>query len=176
MSDADLAQRGVADRVKRHDRDRRVPDPAGRRGAPEVVPTADALWARRTSVTTSSGRVQRVAGASRRRAPRWTIGASRVSSPCDSAPTSDLATVDEVTDELARVAPALEGVDCSTAARSARRRGLPPERARRRDRFAQRGLSILADDALRHVVDPIRSKRSAGNVEDSSVRHWRRSR
>ena len=48
----------------------------------------------------------------------------------------DLATVDEVTDELARVAPALEGVDCRAAAPGPRRRRAAAPRAPRRDRAA----------------------------------------
>ena len=48
---------------------------------------------------------------SRPRAPRWTTGGSRPSSRSRLGRDLDLATVDEVTDEIARVAPAFAGVD-----------------------------------------------------------------
>ena len=51
------------------------------------------------------------AARSRPRAPRWTTGGSRRSSRCASGAISTSTTVDEVTDEIARVAPACDGRD-----------------------------------------------------------------
>ena len=57
-------------------------------------------------------------GSSRPRAPRWTTGASRPSSRRASASTSASTTVDDVQDEIARVAPAFAGVDAALVRRA----------------------------------------------------------
>jgi anaerobic selenocysteine-containing dehydrogenase len=68
----------------------------------------------------------------------------------------DLARVDEVTDELARVAPALAGVDCALL-RQARDGVVLPLREHADEIVLRtRGLSILADDGSGASWDPIK--------------------
>jgi predicted molibdopterin-dependent oxidoreductase YjgC len=125
------------------------------------------LWGEKTgSVTNLEGRVQRVG---RKVAPEgtamddWRIAgelALRLGSDFD------LATVDEVTDELARVAPALEGVDCALL--RVARDGVVLPLSEHADEIVlrRRGLSILADDGSGASWDPIKVEGEAlANVE-----------
>ena len=78
---------------------------------------------------------------------RWTTGASRSSSRSGSARDFDLATVDEVTDEIARVAPALAGVDRRRCCSAARDGVVLPMREHVDEIVLRtRELSIMADD------------------------------
>jgi predicted molibdopterin-dependent oxidoreductase YjgC len=73
----------------------------------------------------------------------------------------DLATVDEVTDELARVAPALAGVDAKLL-RSARDGVVLPLQEHTDELVLRtRGLSILAEDGSGASWDPIRAEGAA---------------
>jgi NADH-quinone oxidoreductase subunit G len=115
------------------------------------------LWGEKTgSVTNLEGRVQRVG---RKVAPEgtamddWRIaGELALRLGVD----FDLATVDEVTDELARVAPALDGVDCALL-RQARDGVVLPLSEHADDIVLRtRGLSILAEDGSGASWDPIK--------------------
>jgi NADH-quinone oxidoreductase subunit G len=125
------------------------------RGAEVVLPCT--LWGEKTgSMTNLEGRVQRVG---RKVAPEgaamddWRIAgelALRLGSDFD------LATVDEVTDDLARVAPAAAGVDAELL-RRARDGVVLPLRDHRDDLVLRtRALSILADDGSGTSWDPIK--------------------
>jgi NADH-quinone oxidoreductase subunit G len=120
------------------------------------------LWGEKTgSITNLESRVQRVG---RKVAPEgtamddWRIAgelALRLGTDFD------FATVDEVTDELARVAPALAGVD-STLLRSARDGVVLPLHEHTDELVLRtRGLSILADDGSGASWDPIKAEGAA---------------
>ena len=124
-------------------------------GSEVVLPPT--LWGEKTGSTTNlEGRVQRVG---RKVAPEgtamddWRIAgelALRLGADFD------LATVDEVTDELARVAPAAAGVDAALL-RRARDGVVLPLREHRDDLVLRtRALSILADDGSGTSWDPIK--------------------
>ena len=117
------------------------------------------LWGEKTgSITNLEGRVQRVG---RKVAPEgtamddWRIA---VELALRLGADFDFATVDEVTDELARVAPALAGVD-STLLKSARD-GVVLPLSEHTDELVlrTRGLSILAEDGSGTSWDPIRAE------------------
>ena len=124
-------------------------------GAEVVLPCT--LWGEKTgSVTNLEGRVQRVG---RKVAPEgtamddWRIAgelALRLGADFD------LATVDEVTDELARVAPALDGVDCALLRQARDGVVLPLSEHADDIVLRRRGLSILADDGSGASWDPIK--------------------
>jgi len=108
------------------------------------------------SVTNLEGRVQRVL---RKVAPEgtamddWRIAvelALRLGSEFD------LATVDEVTDEIARVAPASAGVDAALLRRARDGVVLPLREHRDEVVLRTRNLSILADDGSGASWDPIK--------------------
>jgi NADH-quinone oxidoreductase subunit G len=108
------------------------------------------------SVTNLEGRVQRV---SRKVAPEggamddWRIAlelALRLGSEID------LATVDELTDEIARVSPALVGVTNSLLTRARDGVVVPLQDHRDEIVFRTRALSILADDGSGASWDPIK--------------------
>jgi NADH-quinone oxidoreductase subunit G len=115
------------------------------------------LWGEKTgSITNLEGRVQRVG---RKVAPEgaamddWRIAgelALRLGRDFD------FATVDEVTDELARIAPAFAGVDSALLARA--RDGVVLPLADHRDEVVlrTRALSILAEDGSGTSWDPIK--------------------
>ena len=153
--DADLARRGIAGAKTVIAIGAFLTGSSGR--AEVVLPCT--LWGEKTgSVTNLEGRVQRVG---RKVAPEgtamddWRIaGELAIRLGTD----FDLATVDEVTDELARVAPAFDGVDCALLAAGARRRGAAARRARRGDRAAP---PLAVDPGRRrigHVLGPDQSR------------------
>ena len=125
--------------------------------APAEVVLPCTLWGEKTgSVTNLEGRVQRVG---RKVAPEgaamddWRIAselAVRLGSDFD------FATVNEITDELARVAPAHAGVDAALLGRA--RDGVVLPLADHRDEVVlrTRALSILADDGSGTSWDPIK--------------------
>ena len=78
----------------------------------------------------------------------------------------DFATVDEVTDELARVAPALAGVDSALLRRARDGVVLPLREHRDEVVLRTRALSILADDGSGTSWDPIKVEGEAAT--DSS--------
>jgi NADH-quinone oxidoreductase subunit G len=120
-----------------------------------VLPST--LWGEKSgSITNLEGRVQRVG---RKVAPEgtamddWRIA---VELAFRLGPDFDLATVDEVTDELARVAPAFAGVDTALL-RHARDGVVLPLREHRDELVLRTGeLSILADDGPGVSWDPIK--------------------
>jgi NADH-quinone oxidoreductase subunit G len=125
------------------------------RGAEVVLPPT--LAGEKTgSVTNLEGRVQRV---NRKVAPEggamddWRIAlelALRLGTEID------LATVDELTDEIARVAPALEGVTASLLQRARDGVVLPLRDHRDEIVLRTRALSILAEDGSGTSWDPIK--------------------
>ena len=149
---------------------------AGRRRSAPTCSCRCTLWGEKAgTVTNLEGRVQRVG---RKVAPEgtamddWRIAAElalRLGADLD------LATVDEVTDELARVAPALAGVDRRAAAARARRRRAPAARAPRRDRAPHAAtLSILADDGSGTSWDPIKVEGEVASDVDAPAERRRR--
>jgi NADH-quinone oxidoreductase subunit G len=151
--DADLARRGIAG-VKHMIAVGAFLTGTSRRAAVALPCT---LAGEKTgSVTNLEGRVQRVG---RKVAPEgtamddWRIaGELALRLDCD----FDFATVDEITDELARVAPAFAGVDC-TLLRQARDGVVLPLRDHADEIVLRtRGLSILADDGSGSSWDPIK--------------------
>ena len=153
--DADLARARRSPASKHDDRGRRVPHRTSTRA--DVVPALHALGREdRARVTNLEGRVQRVG---RKVAPEgtamddWRIAgelALRLGADFD------LATVDEVTDEIARVAPAFAGVDAALLRRA--RDGVVLPLAEHRDEIVlrTRDLTILADDGSGASWDPIK--------------------
>ena len=98
------------------------------------------VWGEKSGTTTNlEGRVH-APGAARSRptARRWTTGGSRRSSRSRFGVDFDLETVEEVQDEIARVAPALRRRRRRAAPPRARRRGAPDRRPPRRDRASRR--------------------------------------
>ncbi len=151
--DADLAQRGIAG-VNHMIAVGAFLTGTSRRAA-VVLPST--LWGEKTgSVTNLEGRVQR---AGRKVAPEgtamddWRI-ASEVALRL--GVDFDLATVDEVTDELARVAPAFAGVDCTLLRQARDGVVLPLSEHAEEIVLRTRGLSILADDGSGSSWDPIK--------------------
>jgi NADH-quinone oxidoreductase subunit G len=151
--DADLARRGIAGATRVIAVGAFLTGSSGR--AEVVLPST--MWGEKTgSITNLEGRVQRVG---RKVAPEgtamddWRIAgelALRLGADFD------LATVDEVTDELARVAPALDGVDCALL-RQARDGVVLPLSEHADDIVLRtRGLSILAEDGSGASWDPIK--------------------
>jgi NADH-quinone oxidoreductase subunit G len=128
------------------------------------------LWGEKTgSVTNLEGRVQRVG---RKVAPEgaamddWRIAgelALRLGRDFD------FATVDEVTDELARVAPVLAGVDATLLRRA--RDGVVLPLADHRDEVVlrTRELSILAEDGSGTSWDPIKVEGEAPPQSDDQL-------
>jgi predicted molibdopterin-dependent oxidoreductase YjgC len=120
------------------------------------------LWGEKTgSITNIEGRVQRVG---RKVAPEgtamddWRIAgelALRLGADFD------FATVDEVTDELARVAPALAGVDAALLHSARDGVVLPLDEHTDELVLRTRGLSILADDGSGASWDPIKAEGAA---------------
>jgi NADH-quinone oxidoreductase subunit G len=151
--DADLARRGIAG-VKHMIAVGAFLTGTSRRAAVALPCT---LWGEKTgSVTNLEGRVQRVG---RKVAPEgtamddWRIaGELALRLGVD----FDLATVDEVTDELARVAPAFEGVDCALLRKARDGVVLPLSEHGEEIVLRRRGLSILADDGSGSSWDPIK--------------------
>ncbi len=151
--DADLARRGIAGAKKLIAIGAFLTGSSGR--AEVVLPCT--LWGEQTgSVTNLEGRVQRVG---RKVAPEgtamddWRIAgelALRLGTDFD------LATVDEVTDELARVAPAFAGVDCDLLRQARDGVVLPLSEHGEEIVLRTRGLSILADDGSGASWDPIK--------------------
>ncbi len=165
--------RPPGDRRGRHDhRGRRLRvgvDRTGRR-----VPARARSGARRRARSpTSRAACSGSAARWRPKAPRWTTGASRPSSRCASDATSISRTVDEVTDEIARVAPAFAGVD---------RRGREAAPAtvwscrspRTLDEIVlrTRDLTLMADDGSGTSWDPIKVE---GEAPDGAGRRRARS-
>ncbi|HTD49166.1 MAG TPA: NADH-quinone oxidoreductase subunit NuoG [Acidimicrobiia bacterium] len=145
--------------------------------APAEVVLPCTLWGEKTgSVTNLEGRVQHVG---RIVAPEgtamddWRIaGELAVRLGTD----FDLATVDEVTNELARVAPAFAGVD-ATLLRRVRDGVVLPLREHRHDVvFRTRALSILADDGPGTSWDPIKVEGEAATdvaePDDAAPELW----
>jgi len=136
------------------------------RHAEVVLPCT--LWGEKTgSVTNLEGRVQRVG---RKVAPEgaamddWRIAselALRLGTDFD------FATVDEVTDELARVAPALEGVDSAFLRRARDGVVLPLRDHLDEVVLRTRALSILADDGSGTSWDPIKVEGEAATESDA---------
>ena len=126
------------------------------------------------SVTNLEGRVQRVGAArSRPRARRWPTGGSPPSSRSRFGVDFDLETVDEVQDEIARVAPAFAGVDAAAAAPGPRRRGAArsPSTA---TRSCSRPVRIPITDASWEPIQPGRRRRGAHVVAQGDGRGRRR--
>ena len=122
----------------------------------------------RTSRAASSASAAR----SRPKAPRWTTGASRSELAYRLGTDFDLATVDEVTDEIARFAPAHLGCDGGAAApRARRRRAAARVSTSTRSCSATRDLTILAEDGQGTSWDPIKVE---GEVPRTST-SWPRS-
>ena len=151
--DADLARRGIAGAKKMIAVGAFLTGTS--RSAEVALPST--LWGEKTgSITNLEGRVQRVG---RKVAPEgaamddWRIAselAVRLGTDFD------FATVDEVTDELARVAPAHAGVD-SALLKRARDGVVLPLKAHHREVVLRTGsLSILADDGSGASWDPIK--------------------
>jgi len=135
------------------------------RGSEVVLPPT--LAGEKTgSITNLEGRVQRV---NRNVAPEggamddWRIAlelALRLGTELD------IATVEELTDEMARVAPAFEGVTASLLAR-ARDGVVLPLRAHREEVVLRtRALPILADDGSGTSWDPIKVEGEVASDED----------
>jgi NADH-quinone oxidoreductase subunit G len=151
--DADLARRGIAGVKHIIAIGAFLTGSSG--GADVVLPCT--LWGEKTgSVTNLEGRVQRVG---RKVAPEgtamddWRIAgelALRLGTDFD------FATVDEVTDELARVAPAFAGVDCALLRQARDGVVLPLGEHAEEIVLRTRGLSILADDGSGTSWDPIK--------------------
>jgi predicted molibdopterin-dependent oxidoreductase YjgC len=125
-----------------------------------VLPST--LWGEKTgSITNLEGRVQRVG---RKVAPEgtamddWRIA---VELALRLGADFDFATVDEVTDELARVAPAFAGVDCALLRQA--RDGVVLPLSEHTDELVlrTRGLSILAEDGSGASWDPIKAEGAA---------------
>jgi NADH-quinone oxidoreductase subunit G len=156
--DADLARRGIAGAKKMIAVGAFLTGTSSR--ADVALPCT--LWGEKTgSITNLEGRVQRVG---RKVAPEgtamddWRIA---VELALRLGADFDFATVDEVTDELARVAPALAGVDAALL-RSARD-GVVLPLSEHTDELVlrTRGLSILADDGSGASWDPIKAEGAA---------------
>ena len=151
--DADLARRGIAGAKTVIAIGAFLTGSSGR--AEVVLPCT--LWGEKTgSVTNLEGRVQRVG---RKVAPEgtamddWRIaGELAIRLGTD----FDLATVDEVTDELARVAPAFDGVDCALLRQARDGVVLPLAEHAEEIVLRRRSLSILADDGSGTSWDPIK--------------------
>jgi len=151
--DAELAKRGIAGAKKLIAIGAFLTGSSGR--AEVVLPCT--LWGEKTgSVTNLEGRVQRVG---RKVAPEgtamddWRIaGEIALRLGVD----FDFATVDEVTDELARVAPAFEGVDCALLRHARDGVVLPLSEHGAEIVLRTRGLSLLADDGSGSSWDPIK--------------------
>jgi NADH-quinone oxidoreductase subunit G len=144
-----------------------------RTSQPSQVVLPCTLWGEKTgSVTNLEGRVQR---AGRKVAPEgaamddWRIaGELAVRLGTD----FDFATVDEVTDEIARVAPAAEGVDTELLRRARDGVVLPLREHRDEIVLRTRALSILADDGSGASWDPIKVEGEAAagaEVDDAEV-------
>jgi NADH-quinone oxidoreductase subunit G len=135
------------------------------RGSEVVLPPT--LAGEKTgSVTNLEGRVQRV---NRNVAPEggamddWRIAlelALRLGTELD------IATVDELTDEMARVAPALEGVTASLLARARDGVVLPLREHREEVVLRTRALPILADDGSGTSWDLIKVEGEVASDED----------
>jgi len=171
--DADLARRAIAGAQKII----AVGAFLTQTSTPAEVVLPCTLWGEKTgSVTNLEGRVQRVG---RIVAPEgaamddWRIaGELAVRLGTD----FDLATVDEVTDELARVAPAFAGVD-ATLLRRVRDGVVLPLRDHRDELvLRKRALSILADDGPGTSWDPIKVEGEAATdvaqPEDVAPELW----
>ena len=141
--------RGRAD-----DRSRSTRSSPTRPGAPTCSCPARSGARRPGSVTNLEGRVQRVG---RKVAPEgtamddWRIAVELAFRLGDDL---DLATVDEVTDELAADAPAFAGVTAELLQRARDGVVLPLQRTRRRDRVAHARAHDHGRRRLRHVVGP----------------------
>ena len=134
------------------------------------------LWGEKTgTVTNLEGRVQRVG---RKVAPEgtamddWRIA---VELALRLGTDFDLATVDEVTDEIARVAPALAGATAALLRRARDGVVLPLREHLDEIVLRTRDLSILADDGPGTSWDPIKVEGEARRRE-SSARTARRGR
>ena len=150
--DADLAR--TRHRRREEDRSRSAAFLTGPRSAPTSCCPARFGARRRAASTNLEGRVQRVG---RKVAPEgtamddWRIAgelALRLGADFD------LATVDEVTDEIARVAPALAGVDAALLRRARDGVVLPLARAPRRDGAAHAGALDPRRRRFRNLVGP----------------------
>jgi len=156
--DADLARRGIAGVKKMIAVGAFLTGTS--RSAAVALPCT--LWGEKTgSVTNLEGRVQRVG---RKVAPEgaamddWRIAtelALRLGTDFD------FATVDEVTDELARVAPAHAGVDAALLRRARDGVVLPLSDHHREVVLRTGSLSILADDGSGASWDPIKAEGEA---------------
>jgi len=145
--------------------------------APAEVVLPCTLWGEKTgSITNLEGRVQRVG---RNVAPEgaamddWRIaGELAVRLGTD----FDFATVDEVTDELARVAPALAGVDAALLRRARDGVVLPLRDHHDEVVLRTRALSILADDGSGTSWDPIKVEGEAATdvvePDDAAPELW----
>ncbi len=151
--DAELARRGVAGANRVIAIDAFVTASSGR--ADVILPTT--LWGEKAgTVTNLEGRVQRVGrkvAAEGTAMDDWRIAgelALRLGTDFD------LATVDEITDEMARVAPAFEGATAALLQRARDGVVLPLRDHHGEIVLRTRALSILAEDGSGTSWDPIK--------------------